>query len=205
MSADAESATLPAGGRHTPAGSLRERKKERTRKTIRTEAFRLFREQGYTETTVEQIAAAADVSPSTFFRYFPSKEQVALADDLDPILIAALERQPPELSVLAAFRQATFEAFETLTPAEMALEKQRVELVYSVPELRGAMARELERGIDLIAQLAAQRTGRSPDEFEVRCFAGAITGAMTAFVDRYPFSPEQVVRVVEFLEGGMQL
>ncbi|MFI1915210.1 TetR family transcriptional regulator [Nocardia sp. NPDC020380] len=205
MSAEAESATLPAGVKPTPAGSLRERKKERTRKTIRTEAFRLFREQGYSETTVEQIAAAADVSPSTFFRYFPSKEEVALADDLDPLMIAAIERQPPELSVLAAFRQATFEAFDALPPAEMAFEKQRVELIYSVPELRGAMAREMERGIDLIAQLAAQRTGRSPDEFEVRCFAGALTGAMTAFIHSYPFSPEHILRVVEFLEGGMQL
>src|SRR5690242_13508741 len=103
MSADSK---MPAG--------LRERKKERTRRTIRTEAMRLFKRQGYAETTVEQIAAAADISPSTFFRYFPSKEQVALTDDMDPIMLRAIEDQPLELSPLAAFRNAVTQTFAQL-------------------------------------------------------------------------------------------
>src|SRR5262249_44921406 len=78
--------------------SLRERKKAKTRAAIQQHALRLFREQGYAATTVEQIAAAAEISPSTFFRYFPTKEDVVLYDDLDPLLIAAFDAQPPELS-----------------------------------------------------------------------------------------------------------
>ena len=65
-----------------PTLGLRERKKIRTRETIRQEAFRLIEENGYAATTVEQIAEAAEVSPSTFFRYFPTKESVLLADDI---------------------------------------------------------------------------------------------------------------------------
>ncbi|MFE9328912.1 TetR family transcriptional regulator [Nocardia sp. NPDC052278] len=206
MSAESKSATLPDGVKHTPSGSsLRERKKERTLRTIRTEAFRLFREQGYTETTVEQIAAAADISPSTFFRYFPSKEQVALADDLDPIMIEAFERQPKELSTIAAFRQATIESFEALTPEELAFEKERVQLLYAEPELRGAVAREFQRSIDLIAELTARRTGHTTEDLEVRVLAGAMSGAMMAFIGRNPFTLEKIVQVLDFLENGMTL
>ncbi|MFE2958903.1 acyl-CoA-like ligand-binding transcription factor [Nocardia tengchongensis] len=203
MSAETASTTPPAPAKAAAGGGLRERKKERTRRTIRTEAFRLFREQGYTETTVEQIAAAAEISPSTFFRYFPSKEQVALADDLDPLMIAAIEAQPKDLSLLAAFKQATVAAFATLTAEEFAFEKERVELLYSVPELRGAVAQEVQRNLLMVAEIAARWTGRAVDDFEVLAFAGALTGAMTAFIDRDPFSPEQIIRVIEFLEAGM--
>ncbi|MGW5105603.1 acyl-CoA-like ligand-binding transcription factor [Nocardia sp. NPDC004123] len=205
MSAETASATPPAPVKTAAGGGLRERKKERTRRAIRTEAFRLFREQGYNETTVEQIAAAADISPSTFFRYFPSKEQVALADDLDPIMIAAIEKQPKELSMLAAFKQATLDSFASLSPEEFAFEQQRVELLYSIPELRGAVAREFERSIELIVEIIARRTGRAAVDFEVRAFAGALSGAMIAFIGEAPFTPEQIMRVIDFLEAGMPL
>src|ERR1700722_7152467 len=90
-------------GPDRPCG-LRERKKARTRAALREHALRLFGEQGYHATTVEQIAAAAEVSPSTFFRYFPTKEDLVLQDDMDPLLAEAIEHQPPELGVVAAVR-----------------------------------------------------------------------------------------------------
>ena len=85
---------------------LRERKKARTRAAIREHALRLFREQGYGATRVEQIAEAAEVSPATFYRYFPTKEDVVLQDDLDVLTLEALEAQPAGLSPLAAVRGA---------------------------------------------------------------------------------------------------
>jgi AcrR family transcriptional regulator len=84
---------------------LRERKKAKTRRTIQEHALRLFAEQGYEATTVDQIAEAAEISPSTFFRYFATKEDVVIEDDYDPLLIRAFIAQPASLSPVAAFRR----------------------------------------------------------------------------------------------------
>jgi AcrR family transcriptional regulator len=73
----------------TSSTGLRERKKAKTRAAIQRHAWRLFQEQGYAATTVDQIAEAAEVSQSTFFRYFPTKEDVVLTDDYDPVMIEA--------------------------------------------------------------------------------------------------------------------
>ena len=105
--------------RSPPQAGLRERKKARTRASLREHALRLFRLQGYQATTVEQIAAAAEVSPSTFFRYFPTKEDLVLQDDMDVRMIEAFQQQPPGLSVIAAVRAATREVFGSYTAADL--------------------------------------------------------------------------------------
>src|SRR5436309_7987479 len=115
---------------------LRERKKARTRAAIREHALRLFRESGYQRTTVEQIAAAAEVSPSTFFRYFPTKEDVVLQDDMDTRMIEALERQPAGLGPVAAVRGAIREALESYNEADLEVIRQTTALTMTVPEVR---------------------------------------------------------------------
>jgi AcrR family transcriptional regulator len=196
------SVELPAKG---TAQGLRERKKERTRRSIRVEAFRLFREQGYNETTIEQIAAAAEVSPSTFFRYFPTKEQLVLADDLDPMMLEALRRQPRDVSPLTAFRGAVVEVFSSLPAAELAFEQERQALLYHVPELRSAIGLEIVRSIDLLASLLADHVGRSADDFEIRVAAGAVAGAALAISTMTPMNVENITRALDLLEAGLPL
>jgi AcrR family transcriptional regulator len=199
---------------------LRERKKARTRASLREHALRLFREQGYEKTTVEQIAAAADVSPSTFFRYFPTKEDVVLRDDMDTRVLEALDRQPPELTPLAAVRAAMREAWNSFTPAEWEQIGQGAWLSMEVPEVRARSMNEFARTINAIAAALARRTGRAPDDMRVRVAAGAVVGAMMAIFlpegvdgaaaepDLHRVGPEAVERIDEalaLLEHGLPL
>ena len=142
-------------------GGLRERKKARTRATIRAEALRLFREQGYHATTVEQISAAAEVSPSTFFRYFPTKEDVVLQDDMEPLLIEALEQQPVEMGIVAAVRAALRTVTATLDEEKWELIRQSAELGMTVPEIRARAMDDFSRTVTLMAGGVAKRTGLS--------------------------------------------
>src|SRR5579863_341297 len=112
---------------------LRERKKAKTRAAIQRHALQLFREQGYEATTVEQIAEAAEVSPSTFFRYFHTKEEVALYDGFDPLIIAAFEAQPAELSPVQAMRRAFRQVFANMPAVETEQQWERGRLILAVP------------------------------------------------------------------------
>jgi AcrR family transcriptional regulator len=192
-----------------PTG-LRERKKAKTRAAIQRHALRLFHEQGYSATTVDQIAAAAEISPSTFFRYFPTKEATVLYDPFDPVLIEAALAQPPELSPAAALR-ATADTIRAQIPAEeWERERRRQVLVFREPELRTAVMDKFAEGIDLLAGMAARRTGRSADEFEVRNWAGAVVGVVMAAFAGAAADPDADTLVIldkalAHLEAGLPL
>ncbi len=158
--------------------SLRERKKARTRASLREHALRLFREQGYAATTVEQIAAAAEVSPSTFFRYFPTKEDVVLQDAMDTRMADALLHQPPGLAPVAAMRAAVRETWSTFTAEEWEQFRQASELTASFPEIRARAIYEFTRTIDVLAEALAQRSGRQAGDLAVRVLAGAVIGVI---------------------------
>jgi len=163
----------PAAG---PRPGLRERKKARTRAAIREHAFRLFREQGYDATTVEQIADAAEVSPSTFFRYFPAKEDTVLTDLMDQQSFEVMVSAPAELSPMEALRYAIDVVFRDMSDEHLQLEMVRNQLIRSVPELRRGMLMEIIRPRDLLAEAVARRLGRPLDDPDLRLYAAAVMG-----------------------------
>ncbi len=200
-----------------PVG-LRERKKARTRAAIRPHALRLIREQGYYATTVEQIADAAEVSPATFFRYFPTKEDVVLQDDFDVISRGALDAQPPDLGPIAAFRAAAAQTYASLSPDDLARFRETIELTAIIPEIRARAIDEFVRTINQIADAIALRTGRRSDDFEVRTVAGALIGvimSVTVPETSQTWQPEAMLdvadlfaridRALAYLEHGLSL
>ena len=184
---------------------LRDRKKLQTRETIRREAMRLIEENGYPNTTVEQIADAAEVSPSTFFRYFPSKETVLMANDLDNVTVEALEQQPADMPSLQAFRRALEITMATLSEEDWRFERARLRLVLSIPELKAAQFDEYRHTVAWLTEADCRRTGREPDDFEVRVFVGAVAGGLMAVLDHASGVPERMYRALDFMEAGMPL
>lgn len=189
---------------------LRERKKAKTRAAIRECALRLFQEQGYDATTVEQIAEAAEVSPSTFFRYFATKEAVVLADELDPLILEAFASQPASLSPAQALRGAFRSVFGALSAAERLDMRRRVEFMQRVPALRAAFLDELAQAARQLADMVGQRIGRDPQDVAVRTFAGAVLGVMTAVYLAWADHPQsdlfvELDEAMAYLEAGLPL
>jgi AcrR family transcriptional regulator len=190
--------------------SLRERKKAKTRLAIREHAMALFKDQGYDKTTIEQIAAAAEVSPSTFFRYFPSKEEVVLQDDYDALLIAAFHAQQVDVPPLRALRNAISEVFLSMPEGQQAQEAERIRLMTAVPELRARMLAQVSEMIQMLAEAVAERVGRQSDGFEVRTFAGALVGVALGIAAGSGDDPasdylRQFDRALTLLEAGLPL
>ena len=196
-------------------GGLRERKKARTRASIREHALRLFRENGYQRTTVEQIAAAAEVSPSTFFRYFPTKEDIVLQDDMDTRMIEALERQPAGLGPLGAVRAATREVFTSYNEDDIDVLRETIALTMTVPEVRARAMDEFARTITVVGEALAKRAGRGADDLAVRTTAGAIIGVIMSITmpwegwtsDRRTIEDmfERIDQALALLEAGLPM
>jgi AcrR family transcriptional regulator len=164
---------------HRPGG-LRERKKARTRDAIRSHALELFRRQGYDATTVEHIIEAADVSESTFYRYFPTKAAVALDDGYDPLLVEAFRAQPAGLTTLQAMRAAFGEVLSEMTAEERDEQRGRMDLMLSVPELRAMVLGEFAAAMRLLAEVVGERSGRRAGDPCVRTLVGAVVGGAIA-------------------------
>jgi AcrR family transcriptional regulator len=198
------------GADDPPRLGLRERKKAKTRALIQEHALRLFREQGYDATSVEEIAEAAEVSPSTVFRYFPTKPDLVIYDDLDERMIEAFRAQPPELNALQALRASFRSGFGALAGQEMALQLERERLLRSVPELQSAMLGEFARTVGEIADLVAERAHRPANDDAVLALAGAVIGIAIAawFAVDMDASPEQFLDRVDIgmalLESGFR-
>jgi AcrR family transcriptional regulator len=151
----------------TEAG-LRERKKQRTRCALIDAAFALFQRKGFDATTVDEIAEAVDISPRTFFRYFASKEEVALSqvDEQLGVLVEKLAARPPSEPALTAVHRAAVEVIRSCENGENGFDPARYEsvqlLVASSPALAAHILEQGWTRLTELARLIARRMGVDP-------------------------------------------
>jgi AcrR family transcriptional regulator len=164
---------------------LREARKARTQRAIQEHAMRLFTERGYGATTVADVAAAAEVSSMTVFRYFPTKEDLVLADEYDPVIVERIRARPSSQPLMQRIGAALAESATGLRPADRAMLLARVRLSLSVPALRARMWDGQYRSQCYIVEALR---GENPDpdrEFELWVATGACLAAATAAIMRW--------------------
>lgn len=166
-------ASLAAVPNPAPPGAptgLRERKKQRTRDALVDAAHRLFLSQGYAATTVDEIAAAVDVSQRTFFRYFANKEEAALAvlADAEEYFVGRLRARPAAENPLTAMRAAICESWRDLSAAHahggrgVTAALELLQLIESTPTLLAAHLRRSADQERRVVEILAAREGLDP-------------------------------------------
>jgi len=190
---------------------LRERKKHATRKAIHEAGLRLFADQGYAATTMEQVAEAADVSRATVFTYFPAKEDIVFGDA--PLALAALAGQ---LEGAPATIPAVRDWLRPLTgwmEPDLLVQRRLALEVPAVGARRAQLFREVERvvGDALAAELGPGRTLAA--RLAAATFIAALGVAEEAAAERIeregrPLSPEEVDAILDaavgFAEAGVE-
>lgn len=164
--------------------NLREKKKRQTRSALLSEAHQLFAAQGYEATTIEEICDAAGISKRTFFRYFPSKEDLVFPNHEERLarFLAFLERAPDDLPAFDTLRLATeIFARDYMENRGHFIAQQRI--IETSPAL---MAREHQIDVAWEAVMAtwfARKLGRGEEPsvpLSAKVIAGAAIGVIRA-------------------------
>ncbi|WP_428986367.1 TetR/AcrR family transcriptional regulator [Streptomyces camelliae] len=171
-------ARSPLSPADRPQLGLRERKKIKTREAIRTATYALIQEQGYDATTIEQIAERAEVSPSTVFRYFPTKEDIVLTDEYDPLMAAELRARPAGESWMDSMRHVLRKAVDANMAEGPEVVRMRTHLAVQVPAVRSRMFESMSETGRLLREVLAERSGLDPDSLEIRVYAMSLIGGL---------------------------
>ncbi len=161
---------------------LRERKKQTAIWRIQGVALDLFDEHGYDNVTIEQIAEAAEVSPSTVYRYFGTKQQIVMRDELEIELVRAVERELEDHPPVEAVRRAVSGMMTDYFDRDEELSKRRTRYALSEPTLWAAELTLTDQFVQMVATTLARTSGREEIALEDRVMASALMWSLVAAV-----------------------
>ena len=151
-------------------------KKAATRARIRAAALELFEAAGFDATTVEQIANAAGVTHTTFFRYFPTKEDVALSDDYDPLIVELIRARPRAETDAQKIRAAFVGGLDAIDSEFRSGLLAQMQLVIATPALRARLWQQQAQTLQLVVHALGH------DTFETRSVASALIAAASTAI-----------------------
>lgn len=186
--------------------SLRQRKKLQAKRRIQTLALRLLDEFSYEDLTVSQIAEAAEVSPSTVYRYFQTKEGIFLWDEYDETVLDEFGKLIHAHHPLEAMRRAINEVMTSRFDLDRERALRQLELIDSVPQLKQSMVNELD-GVRRLLISEIVEVGWDPIDAAV--LAGSLVGALIGVMEIWVSGggteslPSLLDRASETLSGGL--
>jgi len=168
-----------------PTGGLRERKRLAAMQRIQAIALALFEEHGFATVTIERIATDADVSPSSVYRYFGTKEQIVLWDDYDPVWAASIATEPPGSDPFDAVRNAVDALASGALHSDEALLRRRVKLMMEEPSIEAASVLGWYRAAEDFGTAISAMLGREHGDLGIQLFSHAIVGAITGGIHHW--------------------
>lgn len=190
---------------------LRHRKRAAAMARIQAVALDLFDERGYEAVTVEQIAEASDVSPSSVYRYFGSKEQIVLLGEFELDVAGSRIEEVGDGSPVDVTRQVLRAVMDRLVGEDEQRTRRQMRHVMSNPTLEVALAGQVYAASETLGEVFAERLGRPADDLEVQVLSHVVVGALlgglhhwhgTGFAD--PLR-EVLDRCLDLLERGLQI
>jgi TetR/AcrR family transcriptional regulator, regulator of mycofactocin system len=166
------------------------RRRATSRAELEQAAFALFAARGFDATTVDEIAAAAGIGRRTFFRYFPSKNDIpwgAFEHELERMRVR-LKACPPEVPLADAIRVALID-FNRVAPAQVPLHRRRMELILRVPTLLAHSTLRFTAWREVVAEFVAERTGHRKDDLAPQAIAHAVLGVAIAAYEHWLDDP----------------
>lgn len=163
--------------------SLRERKKLQAKRRIKAMALRLVEESAYDEVTVEQIAALSNVSPSTVYRYFQTKEGIFLWDEYDEAVIEDFKARLTASDPIEAMSGAMAAIFARRLEPDLDQDAHDyMSMIDSVPQLRQSLAVQID---EMRQTLASSITEAGWPLLDSAVFAGAMVGTFVGALEAW--------------------